>query len=244
MGPLLATFYAILGRMFADEIKAWLPWVREQLVGIAVKGLPEVFRERYAEEWRSHLDEVPGEITKFVVALGFVKASLRSSASEIVGGTITRAIGAMLLVVIFPTFVVVYVIVKLTSSGPALYRQELVGRGGRPFHEFSFRTIKANSAGKFLRKYGLTELPVIFNIIRGELAFIGPKPICPHVAEYMGQVFPDFKLRLAVKPGITGWFQVTHTNHTPGEMVELDLYYVQNKSLRLDLEILRRRIFL
>jgi lipopolysaccharide/colanic/teichoic acid biosynthesis glycosyltransferase len=144
---------------------------------------------------------------------------------------------------ILPSLLVVYVIVKLISKGPAFYRQEFVGRGGRRFHQLNFLTMEANSAGKFLRKYGLTELPVLLNIIRGELAFIGPMPISPDVAECMGEVFPDFKLRFTVKPGIMGWFQVTHTKHTPEEMVELDLYYVQNKSLRLDLEILRRRIF-
>jgi lipopolysaccharide/colanic/teichoic acid biosynthesis glycosyltransferase len=240
MGPLLATFYALLGRMFADEIKAWLPWVREQLVEMAVKGLPETARDRYSEEWRSHLNELPGEITKFVVALGFIKASFRSSASEFVGGTVTRVIGAVLLFVIFPVFMVVSAIIKLTSSGPVLDRKKLVGRGERPFHQFSFRTKKASSASKFLRRSKLTYLPLILNIIRGELAFIGPMPICPELAEHMGKAYPNFKLRFTVKPGINGWFQLAHTKHTPEEMVELDLYYVQNKSLRLDLEIARR----
>lgn len=241
MGPIVSALCAVLAKLAADEIRAWVPWVSERLIQIAVRGLRDDIRDRYAEEWRGHLSEIPGDLTKIVVALGFIRATLRSSAIECVNDTISRVLGLGLLLLNLPLFIMVSIVVKFTSPGPILRREKLIGRGGRRFDEFSFNASN-NRTGRLLRKAGLTHLPVILNIIRGELAFVGPAPIWPDLAAEMGLAFPDFKSRFTVKPGLAGWFQVTHTKHTPEEMVELDSYYVQNRSLRLDLEILARRI--
>jgi hypothetical protein len=157
MGPLLAIFNALLSKLFADEINAWLPWISDQLTQLAVKRLPQVHQERYLEEWRSHLGEVPGKIGKLAVAVGFVRAAFRSSVREFVIDIIGRTSAVLMLLVLAPLLVLVGLIVKVTSSGPVLCRKPMVGRGGHPFEGFRFRTMgsaRVTGIGKVLRRSG------------------------------------------------------------------------------------------
>ena len=166
------------------------------------------------------------------------------------------AVSGVALLVTAPLLAAAMLAIRLESSGPALYRQRRVGLGGREFDVLKLRTmvsgaehegaglaVNENDAritrvGALLRRTSLDELPNLLNVLRGEMSLIGPRPTLPHqVAAYDERQ----RGRLQVRPGITGWAQVNGRAALPwSERIELDLYYIENRSLRLDLEILRR----
>jgi lipopolysaccharide/colanic/teichoic acid biosynthesis glycosyltransferase len=177
------------------------------------------------------------------------------------GGVVTRraidiVVSAVLLVLTSPVLLAAVVAVKLDSRGPAFYRQRRAGLRGEPFDMLKLRTMvdgaehvgaglaidagdsRITRVGAFLRRTSLDELPNLVNVLRGEMSLIGPRPTLPaQVAQYTARQ----RGRLAVKPGITGWAQVNGRASLPwSERIELDIYYVEHRSLRLDLRILVR----
>jgi lipopolysaccharide/colanic/teichoic acid biosynthesis glycosyltransferase len=146
--------------------------------------------------------------------------------------------------------------VKLTSRGPVLYRQTRVGKDGADFELLKLRTMvvgaetqgaglavdrggpRITPVGRVLRRLSLDELPQLWNVVRGDMSVIGPRP----TLRYQVDRYNDRqRLRLAVKPGITGWAQVHGRATLPwGERIELDVWYVEHRSARLDLRILAR----
>lgn len=137
-------------------------------------------------------------------------------------------------------------LVKLTSRGPVLFRQERVGLGGRPFEVMKFRTMihdpdgnpifpepdRITPAGRVLRRLSLDELPQLLNVLRGEMSIVGPRPTLPYQVE---RYSPRERQRLAVRPGLTGLAQVNGRNDMPwAERIELDLRYVAEQSPALD----------
>jgi lipopolysaccharide/colanic/teichoic acid biosynthesis glycosyltransferase len=155
-----------------------------------------------------------------------------------------------------PVLLAAIVAIKLESRGPAIYRQRRSGLRGAPFEMLKLRTMvdgaehvgaglavnagdsRITRVGAFLRRSSLDELPNLVNVLRGEMSLIGPRPTLPaQVAQYTARQ----RERLAVKPGITGWAQVNGRASLPwSERIELDLYYVEHRSLALDLQILLR----
>ncbi|MEX1141919.1 MAG: sugar transferase [Thermoleophilaceae bacterium] len=146
--------------------------------------------------------------------------------------------------------------IKLDSRGPVLYRQRRVGRDGRPFELFKLRTMvvgaehrgaglyiedrdpRITRVGRILRRFSLDELPNLLNVLRGDLAVVGPRPT---VQEQVDRYAPHQRRRLEVRPGITGWAQVNgRTSLSWPERIELDVWYVDHRSLALDLRILAR----
>jgi exopolysaccharide biosynthesis polyprenyl glycosylphosphotransferase len=173
---------------------------------------------------------------------------------------IDLALASLFLLVFSPLMLVVALLIKLDSKGPVFFRQERLGQKGRPFNIMKFRTMfqgaendgpvwtdpddpRITRAGKLLRKLRLDELPQLFNILRGEMSFIGPRPLA-HTS-YMDQIL-FYNYRTLVKPGITGWAQVTFpeglTIDTTQEKLKYDLYYIKNISLLLDLAILLKTV--
>ena len=164
-----------------------------------------------------------------------------------------------LLALTLPLMLLVAVLVRLDSPGPVLYRQERVGLGGKVFTVLKFRSMKVDaeargpvwakqrdprvtSVGSFMRRTRIDELPQLFNVLRGQMSFIGPRPERPHFVEQLAEVIPFYRERARVKPGLTGWAQV---NFPYGASVEdargklsYDLYYVKHRSILLDLSIL------
>jgi lipopolysaccharide/colanic/teichoic acid biosynthesis glycosyltransferase len=145
------------------------------------------------------------------------------------------------------------VAIKLSSRGPVFFRQERVGRGERPYELVKLRTMRqgprtspspeaseVTAIGKVLRRLGLDELPQLWNVARGEMSFVGPRPTLAYqVARYT----PRQRERLTVRPGLTGLAQVRGRNLLDwASRIELDLEYVQRQSLRLDLGILARTL--
>ena len=166
----------------------------------------------------------------------------------------------VILIIATPIMVIVAMLIRLTSSGPAIFAQERVGRFGKPYTMYKFRTMKQNAEvetgpvwakendpritplGKWLRKTRIDELPQLFNVIKGEMSFVGPRPERAHFVEQFKKEIPLYARRLNVRPGITGWAQVKWKYDTNLEDVKektkYDLFYVENMSLRMDFKIL------
>jgi exopolysaccharide biosynthesis polyprenyl glycosylphosphotransferase len=172
------------------------------------------------------------------------------------------------LVLVAPLMAVAAVAIKITSPGPVLFRQERVGRSGRPFQVLKLRTMvvdaedrldevldrnesdgplfklrddpRITSAGRWLRKLSIDELPQLWNVVRGDMSLVGPRPALPReVAEWDDELFE----RLRVRPGITGMWQVSGRSDTGfAEYQRLDLFYVDNWSILIDIGILARTV--
>ncbi|HDR15771.1 MAG TPA: sugar transferase [Desulfobacteraceae bacterium] len=150
-----------------------------------------------------------------------------------------------------PLIIVIGVMVRFLLGSPVLFRQERPGLQGRPFHLIKFRTMtddrdaignllsdqkRLTRFGRFLRALSLDELPELFNVLKGDMSLVGPRPL---LMQYLDRYTPEQARRHEVKPGITGWAQVNGRNAiTWEEKFKLDLWYVDNWSLRLDLKIL------
>jgi lipopolysaccharide/colanic/teichoic acid biosynthesis glycosyltransferase len=165
-------------------------------------------------------------------------------------------VSAATLLLSAPLLALAMLAIRVESQGSAIYRQRRVGRDGREFDVLKLRTmvqgaehrgaglaIDANDprvtrVGALLRRTSLDELPNLLNVLRGEMSLIGPRPTLPHqVAQYTERQ----RGRLAIRPGITGWAQVNGRAALPwSERIELDLWYIQHRSWKIDLEILRR----
>lgn len=191
-----------------------------------------------------------------VFSSGFSKPRLLKSVKRV--GEVVLASFALVLAA--PVMGLVALAVRLTSPGPVLYRQTRVGEGGRAFPLLKFRTMRADAekasgpvwataghdprvtpVGRLLRKTRLDELPQLWNVLRGDMSFVGPRPERPHFVEKLRRVIPYYDERHAVRPGITGWAQVKFpygsTLEDAEEKLEYDLYYVKHMSLLLDVAI-------
>jgi lipopolysaccharide/colanic/teichoic acid biosynthesis glycosyltransferase len=152
----------------------------------------------------------------------------------------------MLLIASAPVMAVIAAAIRLTSGSPVLFRQERPGRNGRRFTLYKFRTMAAGPGadedrltglGRFLRRASLDELPQAWNVVRGDMSMVGPRPL---LLEYLSRYTPEQARRHEVLPGITGWAQVNGRNAlSHEERFRLDCWYVDNWSLVLDLRILR-----
>lgn len=174
-------------------------------------------------------------------------------------GLVERTIVALLLVSIAPLIALLAVLVKITSPGPALYSQTRLGRHGRPFQIYKLRTMihnceaftgpvwscaqdhRVTPLGRILRDTHLDELPQLWNVLRGEMSLIGPRPERPEIARRLESTFPGFYQRLAIKPGLTGLAQLrlpadTDIAGVPHKLSH-DLHYIRNLGPILDLRI-------
>jgi lipopolysaccharide/colanic/teichoic acid biosynthesis glycosyltransferase len=168
------------------------------------------------------------------------------------------AIAGAGLVVTSPVLAVGALVVKLQDRGPVLYRQTRVGKDGVDFELLKLRTMvvgaekqgagfavdkgdtRITSVGRVLRRLSIDELPQLWNVVKGDMSVIGPRP----TLRYQVEQYDDRQLhRLDVKPGITGWAQIHGRASLPwAERIELDLWYIENRSLRLDARILWRSV--
>ena len=166
--------------------------------------------------------------------------------------------GALALAVAAPVMAAVAIALKLASPGPVLYRQERMGVDGRRFQMLKFRTMRVDAEketgpvwarpddprrtrlGTFLRRWSLDELPQLWNVLRGEMSLVGPRPERPSFVEDFRRRVPGYMLRHKVKAGITGWAQVNgwRGNTSIEKRIEYDLYYIERWSLGFDLKIL------
>jgi lipopolysaccharide/colanic/teichoic acid biosynthesis glycosyltransferase len=173
------------------------------------------------------------------------------------------ALALLALILLSPVLLIISILIKIDSPGPIFYRQRRIGQWGKPFNSFRFRTMntgldqekqishhnrsgeavfklvndpRMTSVGMFLRKTSMDELPQLFNVLRGEISLVGPRPLL----EYEVELYKDWdKHRLDAIPGITGIWQVHGANYINfDEMVKSDIWYIEHRSFWLDLKLL------
>jgi undecaprenyl phosphate N,N'-diacetylbacillosamine 1-phosphate transferase len=162
------------------------------------------------------------------------------------------------IILMSPVIYLVGALIRLDSRGPIFFKQERIGKDGQPFMSFKFRSMvdkattiglglnvcmnddRITRVGKFLRNTSLDELPQLFNVLKGEMSIVGPRPTLAYQVKAYNA---EQRRRLQVKPGITGWAQINGRNAIPWEdRIKLDVWYVDNWSLGLDLRILGRTL--
>ncbi|RYZ55212.1 MAG: exopolysaccharide biosynthesis polyprenyl glycosylphosphotransferase, partial [Sphingobacteriales bacterium] len=173
-----------------------------------------------------------------------------------------KVFAAVVLILLSPLFLLLSILIKMESPGPVFYCPIRIGRGGRPFKVFKFRSMRENddsskgtlsttendpritSLGATLRKYSLDELPQFFNVLMGDMSVVGPRPHRRFLDRQLQASVSNYMIRHYVKPGITGWAQVngwrgpSTTDIQKKQRTEHDLYYVENWSLLFDIKII------
>jgi sugar transferase (PEP-CTERM system associated) len=207
--------------------------------------------------------EVPIESLKaswLIYSEGFVQGTWRTISKR----SFDVAASLLLLLLTWPVILITAALIKLESRGPVLYKQERVGLGGKAFAVLKLRSMRNDAErdgvarwattndnrvtriGKFIRKTRIDELPQLFNVIKGEMSFVGPRPERPVFVQKLSEDLPFYDVRHTVKPGITGWAQVrfsyASTLDEAKKKLHYDLYYVKNHSLFLDVVILFQTI--
>jgi Undecaprenyl-phosphate glucose phosphotransferase len=177
---------------------------------------------------------------------------------SLVKRTLDLAISSAALVVLSPLLGAIAAAIRLSDGGPVLYRQRRMGLDGRPFDILKFRSMRVGAeedtgptwaqpddprrtrVGRFLRQWSLDELPQLWNVLRGEMSLVGPRPERPEFVREFKEKFPQYMVRHRVRAGITGWAQVNgwRGNTSLSKRIEYDLYYIENWSLSLDFRIL------
>jgi sugar transferase (PEP-CTERM system associated) len=215
------------------------------------------------EDWPAFYEKETGKIlvtnlrpSWLIFSDGFVK----TSRTEVIKRVVDMTLSLLGLVVALPIMALAALAIKLESSGPVLFRQARLGENGRIFILNKFRSMRQDAekdtgpvwaqqgdprvtrVGAFLRRTRLDELPQLFNVLVGDMSFIGPRPERPEFVHRLQEQIPFYMDRLSVKPGITGWAQVKYqyaaSVEDALEKLQYDLYYIKNLSLFLDLLIL------
>jgi sugar transferase (PEP-CTERM system associated) len=221
------------------------------------------FRGMRVEEWPTFYEKLTGKI--FVNSLRpswliFADGSVSTRLTETVKRILDITFSVAGLALSAPLMALATICIKLDSPGPVFFRQERVGKHGKVFTLYKFRSMRADAEritgpvwaseddprvtriGKILRKIRLDETPQMFNVLIGHMSFIGPRPERPVFVDRLKEQIPFYVLRFAVKPGITGWAQVKYqygsSVEDAMEKLQYDLYYVKNLSVFLDLLIL------
>lgn len=159
-----------------------------------------------------------------------------------------------------PLIIIFGIRIKIEDNGPITYKQERLGKGGKRFYIYKLRSMRTDAekfgaqwaekddpritkVGRFIRKTRIDEIPQLFNILKGDMSLIGPRPERPQFTEQFNREIPGFINRLAVKPGLTGWAQVNGGyDMTPAEKLVEDIYYIKNRSVLLDFKIIFKTV--
>jgi exopolysaccharide biosynthesis polyprenyl glycosylphosphotransferase len=207
------------------------------------------------------LGEVPAE---YINAEWFLRADVQNHGGyDVVKRVVDILVASFGLLLTGPIMPLIALVIRLESRGAAIYRQTRVGQHGRHFTIYKFRTMcsdaekngaqwaaqndnRVTRLGRFLRKSRLDELPQLFNIIRGEMSLVGPRPERPEFVQNLEQLLPHYRLRHLAKPGLSGWAQI---HYGYGSSIEdthrklcYDLYYLKHRSLDLDVAIIIRTL--
>jgi exopolysaccharide biosynthesis polyprenyl glycosylphosphotransferase len=175
-------------------------------------------------------------------------------------------ISLLILIVTLPLDILVSILIKFDSPGPVLFKQDRIGMNNKIFKIYKFRSmfkdaekhtgpiwsskgdVRVTRVGRIIRILRIDEIPQLWNVLKGEMSLVGPRPERPFFVEKLSKEIPYYKRRLKVRPGITGWAQVKHKYDESIEDVKTklryDLFYIENMSLRMDMKILFRTIFI
>ena len=249
-----------------DVIVALEPGQREDLVNIISKlDYPDITFKLMPDFY-----QLVGGLAKTNQIFGLPLIEILSSPlpywEQVAKRLLDIVISALLLVILSPLMLILALLVRFTSPGPAIYRQQRVGRRDQLFTIYKFRTMVENAEalsgpkwaedddprvtpiGRFMRKTRLDELPQFFNVLKGDMSLVGPRPERPYFVEQFKKEIPLYSRRHRIRPGITGWAQVKWKYDASFddvlEKTKFDLFYVENISLRMDFKILINTIFI
>ena len=220
---------------------------------IDVRLVPDILQMASIKARMEHIEGIP------IINLGDIPMQGWGLFFKRIFDTFFSFLGLLLL---SPLFLIIAILIKLTSRGPVFYKQSRVGLDGRHFRMIKFRTMivdaeketgaiwsppkdsRVTRVGRILRKLSFDEFPQLLNVFKGDMSLVGPRPERPEFVEEFKNKIPRYMLRHRVRTGMTGWAQVHGLRgNTPlDKRIEFDIYYIQNWSLRLDLEILWRTV--
>jgi sugar transferase (PEP-CTERM system associated) len=228
----------------------------EELLRLSLAGVVSI------EEGSSFSERLTGRVSLNMLRPSWLIFSGRGRQARISGiarNLVHRLVALIGAILALPIVLVTAVLIKLESKGPILYRQERVGEHGRPFTLLKFRSMRvdaeeagpvwaskhddrATRLGRIIRKIRVDEIPQFWNILRGEMNFVGPRPERPHFVEQLAREIPYYEQRHLIAPGLTGWAQIKYAYGASIEdarqKLQYDLYYVKNQGLILDAIIL------
>ena len=237
-----------------DEKRGILPY--EELLKCKVKGMDIIDGESFYERITGKLLVEKINPSWLIFADGFVKSKVSRAVKRLVG----LLISTLMLVLLSPLLLLVAIAIKLDSPGAALFSQERVGEYGKTYTLHKFRSMRADAEkesgpvwaskedprvtrmGKIIRKLRIDELPQLWNVFKGNMSFVGPRPERPVFVEKLKKIIPYYNERLSVKPGVTGWAQIKYPYGASEEdalqKLKYDLYYIKNMSLVMDLIVI------
>ncbi len=155
-----------------------------------------------------------------------------------------RIFAAIIFISLLPISFIISILIYLSTKSNVIFKQKRVGKDKKEFVIYKFKTMEDNKVfpvGKYIRKIGLDEIPQLINIVKNEMAFVGPRPLTNYDIERLKWNMPEYKDRWKVKPGITGIAQLTNVCDAKLSL-ENDLYYVKNKSFWLDVKIIKKTL--
>ncbi len=173
-------------------------------------------------------------------------------------------ISIICVIVFSPLFLICYIAIKIEDNGDAIFKQERIGKNGKPFNIYKFRSMKMEAekhgpalccdkdnrltkTGRFLREHHIDELPQLWNVLKGDMAFVGPRPERKFFIDKIMEYDNRYKLLYQIRPGVTSYATLyngyTNTMEKMLKRLELDLYYIEHRSLLMDLSILLKTFF-
>ena len=214
------------------------------------------------EESASFYERLTGRVLLDLIRpswLIFSSRGRRARLNELAGAAMHRTVALLGAILSFPIAIFTAMLIKIESRGPSFYRQERVGKNGRVFSLMKFRSMRVDAekdgpvwaktederttrVGRIIRKIRVDEIPQFWNILRGDMNFVGPRPERPHFIAQLAQEIPFYEQRHLVAPGLTGWAQIKYpygaSIEDAKQKLEYDLYYLKNQSITLDATIM------
>ncbi len=218
--------------------------------GVKAEIVPDYYRYFPAKPYLDMIDDIP------ILNIRYVP--LDNSLKLIIKRIIDFVAATGAIIILSPVLIISSILVKISSPGPIIFKQERVGMNRKNFMMYKFRSMKIQNKeeerlqwtteddprktkfGTFIRKTSIDELPQLFNVLKGDMSLIGPRPERPHFVEKFREEVPEYMIKHHVRPGMTGWAQVHgwRGNTSIKKRIEYDIYYVENWTIILDLRIL------
>lgn len=223
--------------------------------GVKTHYIPYYYKFIPAKPYIDDIDGIPVIDIRYVPLDNILKSGLKRMLDIV--------LSLVALIVLSPLFLLCVLVIKFSSCGPVLFRQERVGKNRKNFIMYKFRSMREQSIeksesiwtikddprrtkwGSFMRKTSIDELPQFINVLRGEMSIVGPRPERPYFVERFRESVPKYMLKHQVRPGITGWAQINgwRGDTSLDKRIEHDLYYIENWTFGLDLKILFLTVF-
>ncbi len=223
--------------------------------GVHTKFIPDYYSVIPSKPYTEDVDGLP--------VINIRRVPLTNTLNMVAKRTFDLVMGLIITIIVSPLLLVIAVLVKLSSPGPVIFKQERVGLHNKPFQMYKFRTMRMQTpedeekewttkgdprvtgVGRFLRKTSLDEFPQLFNVIMGDMSLVGPRPERPFFVEKFKEEIPRYMIKHQVRPGMTGWAQINgfRGDSSIRKRIDCDLYYIENWTMSLDMKILFLTIF-